>query len=37
MDYNIEIPFEKRPVAGFYDTGSERKLTTDAIDDASST
>jgi pre-mRNA-splicing factor CDC5/CEF1 len=25
MDYNKEIPFEKRPAIGFYDTGSEVK------------
>ena len=23
MDYNSEIPFEKRPAAGFYDTSTE--------------
>ena len=23
MDYNKEIPFEKRPAIGFYDTGAE--------------
>ncbi len=25
MDYNSEIPFEKRPAAGFYDTTVEVK------------
>ena len=24
IDYNKEIPFEKRPAAGFYDTGDEK-------------
>jgi pre-mRNA-splicing factor CDC5/CEF1 len=28
MDYNADIPFEKRPVLGFYDTSAERNRPT---------
>ena len=29
MDYNAEIPFEKKPAPGFYDTSNERFDPTD--------
>ena len=27
IDYNREVAFEKRPTAGFYDTGEEKEMT----------